>query len=77
MANKGEKIVDELTPRQMEFIRLYNDPKSKTFSNAYRSAIEAGYTEEYATSITGKGNEWMAENVSRRKRMRKSYPRRV
>ena len=56
-------------PRQTAFLTYYLDPKSETFSNALQSALRAGYTQEYAESITAKGNEWLAESVGRRKRI--------
>lgn len=53
-------------PRQSLFLQKYLDPKSKTFSNAYQSALEAGYEDEYAKVITSdsKGLEWLSEAVS-------------
>lgn len=62
-------MADELSPRQIEFLRFYSDPKSETFGNALQSALKAGYSQEYSESITTKGLDWMAENVGRRKRM--------
>jgi len=69
MANDGEGIIDELTPRQIDFLRFYNDPLSDTFSNALQSAIRAGYTEEYAQNIKSNMPNWLSENVARRKKM--------
>lgn len=62
-------MAEELTPKQLDFLRFYNDPKSETFSNALQSALKAGYSQEYAESILCKDLNWMAENVGRRKRM--------
>lgn len=52
-------------PRQAKFLEYYLDPKSKTFSNAYQSALKAGYEDEYAKVITSssKGLEWLSEAV--------------
>lgn len=61
--------MEELSPRQLEFLRLYNDPKSETFGNALQSALKAGYSQEYAESLTTKGLNWLSENVRRRKRL--------
>lgn len=61
--------MEELTPRQIEFLRAYNDPKSETFGNGLRSALKAGYSEEYAQNLTGQFPDWLSENISRRKRM--------
>jgi hypothetical protein len=51
-------------PRQEMFLANYLDPKSETWSNAYQSAIRAGYTDEYAQNITGQGTTWLSENLS-------------
>jgi phage terminase small subunit len=61
--------MEELTPRQIEFLKNYNDPKSETFSNAKQSAIKAGYSEEYAKNLTGQFPDWLSENISRKKRI--------
>lgn len=62
--------MDELNPRQIDFLRYYLDPKEKeTFSNAYQSAVKAGFTEEYAKNITGQMPEWLSENIRRRERI--------
>lgn len=52
-------------PRQSLFLSYYLNPDSKTFSNAYQSALKAGYEEEYAKVITtdSKGLEWLSESV--------------
>lgn len=39
------------TPQQEEFIVRYMDPKSPTFANPYKSAMESGYSESYARII--------------------------
>lgn len=61
--------MSELTPQQVDFIKYYNNPDSETYNNAYRSAIKAGFSEEYAQVITSRSLEWMSESVGRRKRM--------
>lgn len=53
----------EVDPRQALFLKNYLDPKSTTFSNAYQSAIAAGYAEEYAKNILNKDLDWLAENI--------------
>lgn len=50
-------------PRQSLFLMAYLDPKSTTFSNAYKSAIEVGYGEEYAKNITGQMPAWLSETI--------------
>lgn len=50
-------------PRQQLFLANYLDPKSETFSNAYQSAIKAGYSEEYAEVILSKDLDWLSESV--------------
>lgn len=50
-------------PRQALFLKYYLDPKSETFSNAYRSAVEAGYEHEYAKRILSEDLDWLSENI--------------
>lgn len=50
-------------PRQSLFLAAYLDPKSETFSNAYQSAIKAGYEDEYARVILSKDLDWLSESV--------------
>lgn len=49
-----------LNTKREAFMAFYNDPESKTFGNAYKSAILAGYTESYARNI-GRP-DWLTEN---------------
>jgi len=55
----------KLDPRQTKFLENYLDPKSKTFSNALQSALSAGYSQEYAESITAQMPQWFEANVRR------------
>ena len=50
-------------PRQGLFLRYYIDPKSKTFSNAYQSALEAGYSDEYAKTILSQDVDWLSSSI--------------
>lgn len=50
-------------PRQTLFLASYLDPKSKTFSNAYQSALKAGYEEEYAQNLTSLMPNWLSESI--------------
>lgn len=52
-----------LNPQQQKFKEGYCDPSSPTFGNAYRSALAAGYEENYAVHITATGNDWVSEIV--------------
>ena len=52
---------EALDPRQAKFLELYLNPKSKSFSNVYQSALAAGYSENYATNLKSKVN-WLVEN---------------
>lgn len=53
------------TPQQNLFMQKWLDPKSPTFSNAYQSAIEAGYSTYYAQQITSRksAQNWITEYV--------------
>jgi len=68
-AKKEAKKIEELTPKQIDFLTYYNDPKSDTFSNAKASALKAGYSEEYAKNLTGQLPDWLSDNISRRRRL--------
>lgn len=54
---------DTLTPRQQLFKQYYLDPESETFSNAYQSAIKAGFEDKYGKNITGQGTDWVSEII--------------
>lgn len=58
--------MDEISPRQAEFMRNYINPKSETFGNGYASAIKAGYSEHYAHVITTRDYKWLKEAELRR-----------
>lgn len=62
----------DLTPQQQLFKKYYTDPKSATFSNAYRSALEAGYSEEYSKTITTQDQEWLSEILGDMKLIKKA-----
>lgn len=61
-----------LTPQQELFLACYTNPKSETFSNAFQSALKAGYKEDYAKNITAVLPDWLAENVGDLRRLRKA-----
>lgn len=52
------------TPKQQRFIELWLNPSSVSFSNAYRSALNAGYSESYARKITARytGLKWISDS---------------
>lgn len=51
-------------PRQAEFLNNYLNPESDTFSNALQSALEAGYSQEYAENIMSLMPDWLSESIS-------------
>ncbi len=53
----------KVDPRQALFLSYYLDTKSDTFSNAYQSALRAGYEQEYAESITSLMPKWLSEYI--------------
>jgi biotin-(acetyl-CoA carboxylase) ligase len=55
------------TPKQKLFMSYYIDPNSKTFGNAYKSAIQAGYNESYAVQIASPAvsNKWIQDYTSK------------
>jgi hypothetical protein len=50
-------------PRQALFLGFYTNRNSETFSNAYQSAIKAGYSEEYSKVILNQDTSWISENL--------------
>lgn len=67
---KRAKIKEEyVDPRQAAFLKGYCDPRSETFGNARRSALNAGYKENYANSIMHSLPDWLSEGFARRKKM--------
>lgn len=62
-------------PRQTLFLSYYLDPKSETFSNAYQSAVKAGYEEEYAKVILHKDLDWLSDSVKDSELLQKAEKR--
>jgi hypothetical protein len=69
MAGKGKKGKTfranqwQPDPRQALFLQYYIDPNSETFANALRSALRAGYEQEYAENITHLMPDWLSEGI--------------
>lgn len=75
MGNDGEGISDKsglLTPRQEKFLKNWLDPKSETYSNAYRSALKAGYGEAEASNITCSDLKWLRDSYGDSKMVEKA-----
>jgi hypothetical protein len=53
-----------LSPQQEKFLSNYKNPSSPLFGNAYRSALDAGYGEEYAKTILSQMPSWLSENIN-------------
>lgn len=51
------------TPQQNLFMKLWTDPDSTTFGNAYESAVAANYAPSYAVQLTSPAvlNKWIQE----------------
>jgi len=49
--------------RQTTFLANYLDPKSKSYNNIYQSALDAGYTKEYAENFRIKEKNWVSDSV--------------
>lgn len=60
---KTKERTDKLDIKQAKFLEYYLDNKSDTFSNAYRSALKAGYKEEYARNITHITPKWLSDYI--------------
>ena len=71
-SNNNPHKVNQYTdpdPRQIEFLKNYLNPKSKTFGQGYASAIKAGYSEQYAKVIKSQQPEWLSRNLKNSKRL--------
>ena len=62
-------MADKFSPRQLKFLKNYSDPKSATFGNASGSAVNAGFSKEYANNITSLAPNWLTEDMQRRRQM--------
>lgn len=53
-------------PKQQLFLYNYFEPTSNTFGNVFQSAINAGYRESYARTLTRQSNKnmWISEYLS-------------
>ena len=54
----------EFTPQQIKFAMFYYLPDSPTYGNAMQSALRAGFSDQYARSITVKNLNWIKDIVS-------------
>ena len=63
--NKGLSRSNQWTgsPQQEKFLMAYLDPKSETFANAYKSAVEVGYSKDYARvlAMPSTNSLWLQE----------------
>lgn len=50
-----------LNKKQITFIDLWTNPQSKTFGNAYRSGLEAGFTQSYSKNLTHLAPKWLSD----------------
>jgi phage terminase small subunit len=63
-----------LNPQQLAFKENYTNPNSETFGNAYRSALNAGFSDEYAKVITSPSAElqWVSEILNDVRRLQRA-----
>lgn len=59
--DENKKILDL---KQAKFIMFFSNPQSETYSNAYRSALKAGYSETYAKNILNQSQDWLVIALS-------------
>jgi hypothetical protein len=57
----------DLNPQQQTFLKALLDPKSDTWGNFLQSALKAGYSQEYAESISYQMPNWLSENLGKTK----------
>lgn len=61
---KQEEKNKILDLKQAKFIMYFSNPQSETYSNAYRSALKAGYSKTYAKNILNQSQEWLTVCLS-------------
>jgi len=54
---------NQVTVRQANFIDYYTKPDSESFSNAYRSARRAGYSDQTSRNLTHLKPKWLSETI--------------
>lgn len=59
------QITELRDPRQLKCLALYRDPTSATFANLKRSAINAGFDEGYANTLTIRDPEWLSAGMKK------------
>ncbi len=59
-----KSVAKRYTPQQIDFAIRYYLPSSPTFGNALQSALKAGYSQEYAESITARNLDWIEKILS-------------
>lgn len=72
METKEKATWKVLNPQQEEFLKNFLDPQSETFSNYTQSALKAGYSEDYANSITAQMPKWLDEALEDNNLVRKA-----
>ncbi|MEO5950130.1 MAG: hypothetical protein ABIQ04_01645 [Candidatus Saccharimonadales bacterium] len=58
-------MIKHITPRQTTYITAYSNPDSPSFGNSYRSALQAGYSDQTARNMTHLQPEWLSENIGK------------
>ncbi|OHB25851.1 MAG: hypothetical protein A2542_03425 [Parcubacteria group bacterium RIFOXYD2_FULL_52_8] len=61
----GKNAKTSMTLQEFGFLRAYIDIASPTFGNAYQSALEAGYTNNYARVIKRHYSSWRLKLLKR------------
>ena len=57
--DKREMVV--MNPQRAKFLAMYQDPKSPTYNNAYRTGLAVGFSDNYSKSILFKNSKWLVE----------------
>lgn len=53
----------QVDPRQAKFLANYLDINSKTYSNCLQSALDAGFSQEYAENLLNLMPKWLSESM--------------
>lgn len=62
----------EFNPKQELFLKCILDPKSETFGNYRQSAMKAGYSQDYADSISAQMPKWLNDALGKSRFVQKA-----
>lgn len=64
--------MEDFNPQQQKFLELFLNPDVDTFGNYRQSALQAGYSEDYADNISVQMPNWLNEALGKSRRLIKA-----